>query len=128
MNMSSDMRLMTEMDECELRLVDPDRVRAVSAVMPDSAVTSDLAEVFGLLGDSNRLRLLLALREGGELCVCDLAATANMSESAASHALRLLRTAHIVKVSRVGRMAYYSLTDQHVRTVLDVALEHLRHE
>ena len=100
---------------------------AVSAALPDHDTTVDLADVFGLLADANRLRLLFALLEGGELCVCDLAASAEMGESATSHALRLLRTARVVKARRSGRMAYYSLTDGHVRLLLDVALEHLRH-
>ncbi len=114
-------------DDCQIRIVDPDRVTAVSAALPDHDTTVDLADVFGLLADANRLRLLFALLEGGELCVCDLAASAEMGESATSHALRLLRTARVVKARRSGRMAYYSLTDGHVRLLLDVALEHLRH-
>lgn len=116
-----------ELDGCQVRLVDPDRVAAVEAALPDHEVTTDLADVFGLLADPSRLWLLFALLEAGELCVCDLAASAGMSESATSHALRLLRTARVVKVRRSGRMAYYSLTDGHVRLLLDVALEHLRH-
>ena len=83
--------------------------------------------MFGLLADANRLRLLVSLLEGGELCVCDLAAATGMGESATSHALRLLRAHRVVKVRRAGRMAYYSLTDGHVRMLLDVALEHARH-
>jgi DNA-binding transcriptional ArsR family regulator len=128
MNMSSDVEATVTPDECEVRLVDPTRVSLVSASMPSRQMTASLADVFGLLSDSNRLRLLLALREGGELCVCDLAASVEISESATSHALRLLRTAHVVKVSRIGRMAYYSLVDDHVRQLLDVALEHVSHE
>jgi len=116
-----------ELDGCQVRLVDPDRVAAVETALPEREVTTDLADVFGLLADPSRLLLLFALLEGGELCVCDLAATAGMSESATSHALRLLRTARVIKVRRAGRMAYYSLTDGHVRLLLDVALEHLRH-
>ncbi len=84
--------------------------------------------IFAVLADASRLRLLMSLLEGGELCVCDLAATADMSESAASHALRLLRLNGVVKSRRAGRMIYYSLTDGHVRMLLDVALEHVRHE
>jgi DNA-binding transcriptional ArsR family regulator len=83
--------------------------------------------VFAVLADAGRLRMLIALLEGGELCVADLAAVAGLSESAASHALRLLRVHGVVKVRRTGRMAFYSLTDGHVRLLLDVALEHVRH-
>ena len=120
--------LPTEVDACEVRVVDGDRVAAVRAAFPDPDVIDELAGgVFSVLADPNRLRLLVALLEGGELCVCDLAAAAGMGESAASHALRLLRAHRVVKVRRTGRMAYYSLCDGHVRLLLDVALEHVRH-
>ncbi len=89
---------------------------------------SALAEVFALLGDPGRLRLLTTLLDAGELCVGDLAAAAAMNESAASHALRLLRAHRVVTVRRAGRMAYYSLCDGHVRALLTAALEHLEHD
>ena len=98
------------------------------AALPEAELLEELADgVFGLLADPNRLRLLVSLLEGGELCVCDPAAATGMGESAASHALRLLRAHRVVKVRRSGRMAYYSLFDGHVRMLLDVALEHARH-
>jgi DNA-binding transcriptional ArsR family regulator len=115
------------LDACEVKLVDPERVRAVRASMPDDGIVDELAEVFGLLSDPNRLRLLAGLLEGGELCVCDLAAAAGMAESTTSHALRLLRAHHVVKARRAGRMMHYSLRDGHVRMLLDVALEHIGH-
>lgn len=115
------------LDECDARLVDRDRVAAVQARLPAEDVVEDLASVFALLSDPGRLRLLTALLEGGELCVCDLAAVAAMGESAASHALRLLRAHAVVRVRRSGRMAFYSFRDGHVRMLLDVALEHKRH-
>ncbi len=99
----------------------------VQVRLPDAETTTELAEVFGLLADPSRLRLLLALLDAGELRVADLATAADMTESATSHALRLLRTARVVHARRSGRMVFYSLTDDHVRTLLDVALEHLRH-
>lgn len=114
-------------DGCAVRTVDPDRVAAVRAALPEAETVEALSEVFGLLSDGNRLRLLSALLEAGELCVCDLAASTGMGESATSHALRLLRAHRVVKVRRAGRVAYYSLTDGHVRTLLDVALEHVAH-
>jgi len=115
------------LDSCDPKLVDPERVRAVQASMPDGDVVDELAEVFGLLSDPNRLRLMASLLEGGELCVCDLAAATGMAESTTSHALRLLRAHHVVKARRAGRMMHYSLRDGHVRMLLDVALEHVRH-
>jgi len=116
-----------ELDSCELKLVDPGRVRAVQDSMPDPDVVDELADVFGLLSDPGRLRLLASLLEGGELCVCDLAAATGMAESTTSHALRLLRAHHVVKARRAGRMMHYSLRDGHVRMLLDVALEHVGH-
>ena len=98
------------------------------AALPDVETVDELAQVFGLLSDPGRLRLLTSLLEGGELCVCDLAATAGMGESATSHALRLLRAHGVVKARRAGRMMQYSLQDGHVRMLLDVALEHISHE
>lgn len=113
-------------DGCAVRLVDADRVAAVRASMPAEDDVVDLADVFGLLADPSRLRLLVALL-GAELCVCDLAAAAGMSESATSHALRILRAHRVVVARRAGRMAYYSLADAHVRMLLDLALTHVAH-
>jgi DNA-binding transcriptional ArsR family regulator len=106
--------------------VDRDRVATVLAAMPAGAQVTELADVFGLLADPGRLRVLVALLEG-EMCVCDLAAAAGASESAASHHLRLLRAHRVVQVRRAGRMAYYRLADAHVRMLLDIALTHIGH-
>ena len=83
-----------------------------------------VAEVFKLLGDPTRVRLLDALSHG-ERCVCDLAALADLSESAVSHQLRLLRTARLVRVRRTGRMAFYSLDDHHVIGLLHDTRRHV---
>lgn len=114
------------MDACGVRVVDAERVAAVQEAMPPESAISDLADVFSLLADPGRLRLLVSLL-GAELCVCDLAAAAGMGESATSHALRILRAHRVVSVRRSGRMAYYSLADSHVRMLLDLALAHLAH-
>ena len=96
--------------------------------MPSDGDVEQAADVFALLGDPNRLRLLVALLAGGEMCVCDLAAVTGMSESAASHAVRWLRAHRIVSPPRrQGRMMYYRLDDAHVRMLLDLALTHTRH-
>jgi len=115
------------LDAWSTRSVDPARVAAVRSRLLDLDEASRLAEVFKLLGDPTRARLLSALLEGGELCVCDLAAVTGVPETSVSHALRLLRTAGIVRNRRAGRMVYYSLADGHVRMLLDLSLEHLRH-
>jgi DNA-binding transcriptional ArsR family regulator len=110
------------------RVVDRLRVEAVRDAMPGDADVEQVADVFALLGDPNRLRLLLALLAGGELCVRDLAAAAGMSESAASHAVRWLRAHRIVSTPRrQGRLMFYRLDDAHVRMLLDVAVTHSQH-
>jgi DNA-binding transcriptional ArsR family regulator len=114
-------------DACDLKMIDAELVARVRASLPTSRDVVELADVFSLLGDPGRLRLLTSLLEGGEMCVCDLAATTGMSESSVSHALRLLRAHRIVSVSRRGRMAYYRLDDGHVRMLLDLGLTHTGH-
>ena len=119
---------MASLDACGVRVVDRERVALVQAAMPADADVEQAADVFALLGDPNRLRLLAALLAGGEMCVCDLAASAGMSESAASHAVRWLRAHRIISAPRrQGRMMYYRLDDAHVRMLLDLALTHSQH-
>lgn len=115
-----------EIDGCAVRVVDADRVSVVREAMPGESDVGELADVFGLLSDPGRLRLLVGLLEG-EMCVCDLAASCQQSESSVSHALRLLRAHRVVQVRRSGRMAFYRLADAHVRMLLDVALTHIGH-
>lgn len=112
---------------CPAPVVDAERVSAVRRGLPAEDTVQDLAQVFGLLADPGRLRMMAALLEGGEMCVCDLAAATGQSMSGASHALRLLRMRRVVKVRRSGRMAYYSLADGHVRMLFDLAITHARH-
>ena len=85
-----------------------------------------MADLFDMLSDPTRLRLLLQLREHDEACVSDLAGVTDTTESAVSHALRLLRTAGIVSTERRGRQIFYRLADEHARVVLDATLAHLR--
>ena len=85
----------------------------------------EIAETFGLLGDPTRVRILDAL-SGGEQCVCDLAAHVGISESAASHQLRLLRGRRLVRTRRAGRQVFYSLDDQHIVELLRLAVTHVQ--
>ncbi len=110
----------------DVHLVDEGRVAGVRDRMPEPGDIADTAEIFGLLSDPSRLRLLIALLDG-ELCVSDLTAVTGQSESAASHALRLLRAHRVVTARRSGRLAYYRLADAHVRMLLDVAIAHSEH-
>ncbi len=93
----------------------------------DLGEAARVAELFRLMGDPTRVGILYALREAGELCVRDLSLLVGMSETAVSHALRLLRTARIVRRRRASRMAFYSLDDAHVSNLLDLCREHLKH-
>ena len=114
-------------DDCAIRSVDRDKVARTRDRLIGDEEANALAANFKLLGDPKRLRVLHALLEGGELCVCDLAATVGVSETSVSHAMRLLRAAGIVRNRRDGRMIYYRLDDAHVRMLLDVSREHLAH-
>ena len=115
------------LDACAAKVVDEARVEAARAQLLPENELEDLTQLFKLLGDATRARLLYALLEAGELCVCDLSAATGTPETNVSHALRLLRTTGIVKARRDGRMIFYSLDDAHVRMLLDVSREHLRH-
>ncbi|WP_447924970.1 ArsR/SmtB family transcription factor [Georgenia muralis] len=122
------MSAVTPLDACEVVLAHPDKVALTRANIPDPTETVRLAALFKLLGDPRRARILYALLEAGELCVCDLAASVDVPETAVSQSLRLLRTAGVVDNRRSGRMVYYRLADAHVRMLLDLSREHTRHE
>lgn len=107
---------------------DAAQVSVVAESLIDVDVASDLAELFRLLGDPTRVRILYALLEAGELCVCDLAAVVGTSDTKVSQALRLLRGAGAVRNRRDGRNVYYRLDDAHVRMILDVSQEHVSHQ
>jgi ArsR family transcriptional regulator len=112
-------------DICVTTEIHPDVLARVEANMPDIDELFALEELFRTLGDSTRIRVVSALR-AAELCVCDLAELLRMSQSATSHQLRVLRNMRLVKYRREGRKAYYSLDDEHIETLLDVAFEHVR--
>jgi DNA-binding transcriptional ArsR family regulator len=105
-------------------MVHPDRVKAARTDLMSVADAETLANRFRLLSDPGRLRMIYALQEAGELCVCDLAAVVGASESSTSHQLRQLRQAGLVRHRRQGRTIYYRVDDTHVRLLLDVAVEH----
>jgi DNA-binding transcriptional ArsR family regulator len=105
---------------------DDSAVAVKLTALPSVDELADAAEVFGLLADPGRLRLLAILRVGSA-SVGELASRAGLSESATSHALRLLRAHRVVQVRRDGRLAIYRLADSHVQVLLDMALEHAAH-
>jgi DNA-binding transcriptional ArsR family regulator len=115
------------LDHCEVTLVHADLVDGLRDRLPKPEESEAVADMFKLLADGSRCRLMVALVEAGELCVCDLAAVAGMSQSNVSHHLRVLRAAAVVRARRAGKMVYYSPDDEHVRLLLDVAYRHARH-
>lgn len=110
---------------CDEICVHTHEVEHITAAMPDIDTLYDLAELFRVFGDSTRIRILCALFEG-EMCVCDIAETLNMTVSAISHQLRILKSARLVKFRKDGKVCYYSLSDDHVKTIIGQGVEHIR--
>ena len=115
------------LDHCDVHVVDPERVAAVRERLVSPAVAGQMATVFKVLADQSRCRLTAAIIEAGELCVCDLAATVDMSESNVSHHLRVLRANGLVRARRAGKMVFYAPDDAHIRLLLDLTREHVEH-
>jgi ArsR family transcriptional regulator len=113
-------------DVCDVQSVNQVQVRRVQKQMPDATTLHQVADIFATLGDPTRARIVFALSQS-ELCVCDLAVLLNMTLSAVSHQLRILRHMGLVKFRKMGRMAYYSLDDEHASELLAQALEHVEH-
>ena len=99
-------------------------IQKVQQEMPDEDVLFDLSELFKIFGDSTRIRILYVLFES-EMCVCDIAEVLNMTQSAISHQLRLLKQAKLVSNRREGKTVYYALADDHVRTIINQGMEHI---
>ncbi|MFZ5758788.1 MAG: ArsR/SmtB family transcription factor [Thermodesulfobacteriota bacterium] len=116
---------MSDTDRCQIRVIHEERVSGAKREALDKGEIHDLSLFFKALADPTRLKIMLALA-GGEMCVCDLAAFLPISESAVSHQLRLLRQLQLVVNRREGPVLYYRLSDDHVRRVIDTALEHVR--
>ena len=109
---------------CDAPHLDPRGSEARRGGLMSAAAVRDVADTFRILGDPTRIRILDAL-SGGELCVCDIASLAAISESAVSHQLRLLRGMRLVKSRRAGRLVFYALDDQHIIELLRQAHTHV---
>lgn len=119
---------MTEINEykCNCDVIHAETVAEVKAKMPPEEELYDLADLFKVLGDSTRIRIICALFEA-EMCVCDIANVLNMTQSAISHQLRILKQSRLVKNRRDGKVIFYSLDDEHVKNIFDMGLLHLKH-
>ncbi len=101
-----------------------DLVNRVKGAMPDDGELYDLADLFKIFGDSTRIRILYVLLES-EMCVCDIATLLQMSISSISHQLRVLKQAGLIKYRREGKSVFYSLGDDHIRTIMDQGYDHI---
>src|SRR5689334_12748969 len=122
------MSTVSGLDGCVSPGIHPEKVALATENAPGSEELARVTSVFKLLGDPTRARLLYALLEAGELCVCDLAAATRTAETTVSQALRLLRASSVVTGRREGRNIYYRLSDAHVRLLLDVTRQHALHD
>ena len=109
---------------CEEICIPPEILDRVKPDMPDEERLYDLAELFKVFGDTTRIRILYVLFES-EMCVCDIAELLDMTQSAISHQLRILKQARLVRSRREGKTVFYALDDEHVRTVIGQGMEHI---
>lgn len=112
---------------CDCNIIHKDRVDSVKENMPSNRIFYSLANLFKLIGDTTRVKILYIL-DNNEMCVCDIANVLNMSKSAVSHQLAVLRKSNVVKCKRSGKEVYYTLDDEHVNKLFEIALEHISHE
>jgi ArsR family transcriptional regulator len=114
-------------ETCECSVIHEAVVSQVKSRMPEEETLYDLAELFKVFGDTTRIKILWALDES-ELCVCDIAFLLNMTQSAISHQLKVLKQAKLVKNRRDGKVIYYSLDDEHVKRIFDQGMIHIKEE
>ena len=112
-------------ERCQEHHEHPELLAHVKLDMPDEEDLYDLAELFKVFGDSTRIRMLYVLFES-EMCVCDIAALLNVSQSAISHQLRVLKQARLVRNRRDGKTVYYFLADDHVRAIIGQGMDHIK--
>ena len=112
---------------CDCNMIHEDVVKRVRDNMPCDDLLFDVSDFFKVLGDSTRLRILWAL-DNEEMCVCDIANLLNMTKSSISHQLKILKMDMLVKNKKIGKEVYYSLNDEHVKMVLEIAIEHITHK
>mgnify|MGYP000585496378 FL=1 len=109
---------------CSCDIVHDNIIEMVKQKMPQEEKLYDLAELFKVFGDTTRVKIISALFEA-EMCVCDIAELLSMTQSAISHQLRVLRQARLVKHRKEGKIVFYSLDDEHIKTIFNQGLEHI---
>jgi len=113
-----------KIDLCSCNVIHNDIVKKVKESLPTDETMFDLSEFFKVFSDSTRIKILSSLLVS-EMCVCDLAAVLGTSQSAISHQLRLLKAFRLVKSRKAGKVVYYSLSDDHVKSIIELGLAHL---
>ena len=113
-------------DLCDIHHIHLDKVKECSMHKLDDETSLALADLFKVLGDKTRIKILSLLAAENELCVCDIAESLQMGQSAISHQLRVLRAARLVKFRKAGKEAFYALDDDHVLTLMHQGLDHVR--
>ncbi len=116
-----------QIETCGCNIIHEDVIERVRSEMPQEETLYDVADLFKVLGDSTRVKILYALLQE-EMCVCDIAALLGMNQSAISHQLRVLKQARLVKFKKEGKVVYYSLDDEHVKNIFQQGFEHLAHK
>ncbi len=111
-------------ETCAQVIIHDEIVKKVHANMPEEDNLYDLAELFKVFGDSTRIKIIWALFES-EMCVCDIAYLLNMTQSAISHQLRVLKASKLVRNRRSGKTVYYSLADSHIKQIFEMGMEHI---
>ena len=111
-------------ESCSCNVIHKEVVENVKNKLPKEETLYDLAELFKVFGDSTRIKIICSLFES-EMCVCDLSCLLNMTQSAISHQLRVLKSARLVKFRRNGKVVYYSLDDEHIKQIFDAGLHHI---
>ena len=114
-------------DRCAETIINEEKVNQARQALLDDQAATHLAAIFKTLADPTRVRIVSILAQT-ELCVCDLAATLGMTQSAVSHQLRLMREMRLVKSRKDGRMVYYALDDEHIHDLFRRGLEHIEHQ
>lgn len=109
---------------CDCEIIHTEVVEQVKKQLESDELIFDLADFFKIFADTTRIKILYSL-DKGELCVCDVAALLNMTISAVSHQLKILRDANLVKTRRDGKVVYYSLLDEHVKEIIECGMEHI---
>lgn len=112
---------------CETTHIHRELLNTVQENLPDEMTLYDLSELFKVFGDSSRIRILLVLLEH-EVCVCDLAQALQMTQPAVSYQLKILKQNHLVTSRREGKSVFYSLADDHVKTIIAQGLEHIQED